>query len=149
MTYVYTKDPVKAADVTVKYEDEAGNSIAGTETLSGNIGESYKTVQKDITGYTFKTVADQNATGKFSAKAQTVTYVYSKNVNKPEQPTPPSTKPNGNHGHTADDQQATKPGAKDQQRLPQTGVVKASGLLAAVGMLLITGVGLVFRKRRN
>ncbi|WP_125767160.1 MucBP domain-containing protein [Lapidilactobacillus wuchangensis] len=78
VTYVYTKDPVKGADVTVNYEDEAGNEIAGSETLTGNVGADYVSEQKAIAGYTFKAVKDNNATGKFTDAAQTVTYVYTK-----------------------------------------------------------------------
>ncbi|EKJ0747798.1 MucBP domain-containing protein, partial [Enterococcus faecalis] len=56
VTYVYTKDVVAGADVTVKYVDESGNEISATETLSGNVGEAYTSTQKTISGYTFKEV---------------------------------------------------------------------------------------------
>lgn len=74
-----TKDPVKGADVTVNYQDEAGNKIADSETLTGNVGATYTSVQKAVAGYTFKEVKDNNATGQFTDAAQTVTYIYTKN----------------------------------------------------------------------
>ena len=79
VTYVYTKNPVAGKDVTVKYEDESGKSIADEETLQGKVGEEYNSIQKDIDGYTFKEVKDDNASGKFTDQAQTVIYVYTKN----------------------------------------------------------------------
>ncbi|MBC1463282.1 MucBP domain-containing protein [Listeria welshimeri] len=77
VTYIYTKTvtPVEQGTVTVNYQDEQGNSLAPTETLKGDIGETYTTVQKDITGYDFKEVQG-NATGEFTTKAQVVTYIY-------------------------------------------------------------------------
>ncbi|WP_276405023.1 MucBP domain-containing protein, partial [Lactococcus garvieae] len=41
VTYVYTKDKVAGANVTVKYVDESGNEVSAPETLSGNVGEAY------------------------------------------------------------------------------------------------------------
>ena len=41
VTYVYTKDPVKAADVTVEYVDTAGNEIHASQVISGNVGDDY------------------------------------------------------------------------------------------------------------
>ena len=79
VTYIYTKSPVPAADVTVKYQDTNGETLANDETLSGNIGENYTSEQKTITGYTFKEVQG-NPTGPFTAQPQTVIYVYTKNA---------------------------------------------------------------------
>ena len=66
--------------MTVKYEDESSKSIADEETLQGNIGEEYNSIQKDIDGYTFKEVKDDNPSGKFTDQAQTVIYIYTKNL---------------------------------------------------------------------
>ncbi|WP_285013998.1 MucBP domain-containing protein, partial [Lactococcus garvieae] len=43
VTYVYTKNSVKAADVAVNYVDEDGNAIPSVspQTISGNVGDSY------------------------------------------------------------------------------------------------------------
>ncbi|MFT7740083.1 UNVERIFIED_CONTAM: MucBP domain-containing protein, partial [Lacticaseibacillus paracasei] len=78
VTYVYTKNPVAGGNVTAKYVDESGNSIAADVVSSGNIGDPYSTTQKDIAGYTFKEVQG-SPTGSFTAQDQTVTYVYTKN----------------------------------------------------------------------
>ena len=80
ITYVYTKQetvPEKGGDVTVNYVDEAGKKLAESELLSGNIGAAYETKQKTIKGYSFKELQG-NAKGKFTSKAQTVTYIYKK-----------------------------------------------------------------------
>ncbi|MBC1454488.1 MucBP domain-containing protein [Listeria welshimeri] len=88
VTYIYAKTvtPVEQGTVTVNYQDEQGNSLAPTETLKGDVGETYTTVQKDITGYDFKEVQG-NTTGEFTAKAQVVTYIYAKTVTPVEQGT--------------------------------------------------------------
>ncbi|MGL4481886.1 MAG: MucBP domain-containing protein [Lactococcus garvieae] len=70
--------PVKGGDITAKYVDTEGLEISDDVVKVGNIGEAYTTEQKDIPGYTFKEVQG-NASGKFTAQAQTVTYVYTKN----------------------------------------------------------------------
>jgi hypothetical protein len=77
--YVYSKDPVAGADVTVKYVDEAGIELASPKTLKGNIGASYTSVEEAISGYTLKEIQGA-AAGKFTDQAQTVVYVYKKSV---------------------------------------------------------------------
>ncbi|MBC1412952.1 MucBP domain-containing protein [Listeria welshimeri] len=88
VTYIYaqTPTPVEQGTVTVNYQDEQGNAVAPTETLKGDVGETYTTVQKDITGYDFKEVQG-NTTGEFTTKAQVVTYIYTKTVTPVEQGT--------------------------------------------------------------
>ncbi|MBC1818421.1 MucBP domain-containing protein [Listeria welshimeri] len=88
VTYIYAKTvtPVEQGTVTVNYQDEQGNAVAPTETLKGDVGETYTTVQKDITGYDFKEVQG-NATGEFTTKAQVVNYIYAKTVTPVEQGT--------------------------------------------------------------
>ncbi|WP_267651127.1 MucBP domain-containing protein [Listeria welshimeri] len=77
VTYIYaqTPTPVEQGTVTVNYQDEQGNAVAPTETLKGDVGETYTTVQKDITGYDFKEVQG-DATGEFTKEAQVVNYIY-------------------------------------------------------------------------
>ena len=77
VTYVYTKDPVAGANVTVKYVDENGKTISDDVVKNGNIGDDYSTEQKAIPGYTFKEVQG-SASGQFTDQEQTVTYVYTK-----------------------------------------------------------------------
>lgn len=67
----------KAATVTVHYQDEAGKALAEDRVLNdGYIGEAYTTSPLKIKGYTFKEVKDHNATGQYTAKPQTVVYIY-------------------------------------------------------------------------
>lgn len=67
----------KEGTVLVHFVDENGNTIAQDETLSGKIGEQYKSEAKTITGYILKEVPE-NATGTFTDQPQEVTYVYEK-----------------------------------------------------------------------
>ncbi|MBC1242633.1 MucBP domain-containing protein [Listeria welshimeri] len=78
--------PVEQGTVTVNYQDEQGNAVAPSETLKGDVGKTYKTVQKDVEGYDFKEVQG-NATGEFTTKAQVVNYIYAKTVTPVEQGT--------------------------------------------------------------
>ena len=87
VTYVYTKDPVKAADVTVEYVDTDGNEIHASQAISGNVGDDYDATtdgyKLTINGYTLDTKQlPKNGTGVMSDQAQTVTYVYTKNSDK-------------------------------------------------------------------
>lgn len=76
---VKEKQNIPGADVTVKYKDESGSLIADDEILKGNIDDEYVSEQKDIDGYTFKEVKENNAKGIFTDQSQIVTYIYSKN----------------------------------------------------------------------
>ena len=67
----------KAAPVTVKYQDEFGNTLAENIVLNGYVGDGYTTGSEHVVGYTLKTRPD-NATGFFSAYPQNVIYVYAK-----------------------------------------------------------------------
>ena len=84
ITYIYTKNPIPAADVTVEYVDTEGKEIHPSQTISGNVGDSYdastKNYQLVIEGYTLdKSQLPENSKGVFSETAQTVTYIYTKN----------------------------------------------------------------------
>ncbi len=80
VTYIYAKDPITGADVTVKYQDEEGSAISPDIVLSGSIDESYSTSQETIPGYTFKELQG-NATGTFTDQSQTIKYIYTKDAN--------------------------------------------------------------------
>ncbi len=71
--------PVKyvntAEDVTVKYLDENGQTLAPNVTLSGYVGDPFTTEEKDISGYTLKKIQGDRI-GVFSDVAQEVVYVY-------------------------------------------------------------------------
>ena len=84
ITYIYTKNPIPAADVTIEYVDREGNEIHASQTISGNVGESYdastEQYQLKIEGYTLdESQLPENSKGVFSETAQTVTYIYTKN----------------------------------------------------------------------
>jgi LPXTG-motif cell wall-anchored protein len=142
VTYVYTKNPVAGGDVTVKYVDEAGNSIAADVVKTGNVDEKYTTDQKTIDGYTFKEVQG-NATGQFTDQAQTVTYVYTKD---PAKGNPGhSNSGNTNNGNTNSNKPTTK-------NLPKTGE-QQTATLSILGSLIVGLAGIVAfvlkRKKTN
>ena len=74
--------PISKGTVKVKYVDEAGNEIATSKTLTGDVGSSYTTSAETISGYTLKETPN-NATGKYTSSTITVTYVYSENITPP------------------------------------------------------------------
>ncbi|EDH1008121.1 class 1 internalin InlJ [Listeria monocytogenes] len=78
VTYVYTKNIEAAEPVTVNYVDATGKTLAPSETLNGNVGDTYNATAKQIDGYTLST-EPTNATGQFTSSAQTVNYIYTKN----------------------------------------------------------------------
>ena len=68
-----------AKDVTVKYVDETGSSIADDKTLSGLVGDPYTSEALSPVPADYElTTTPNNYKGTFSDKAQTVTYVYKK-----------------------------------------------------------------------
>ena len=167
--FIYTKNPVnnenkvKAADVTVHYKDEFGNTIAPDEILSGYVGDGYTTGAKNISGYTLKTRPD-NATGFFGTSPQDVTYIYTKidtnntpNINEPNTPTKIPKENNRKEKNkkekkknpikqTTSSNLSKKQGsssvAKNQKAaaLPQTGTNKHSSLaMLALGSLTLIG----------
>ncbi|CCQ25542.1 Internalin-J [Listeria monocytogenes N53-1] len=81
VTYVYTKNIEAAEPVTVNYVDATGKTLAPSETLNGNVGDTYNATAKQIDGYTLS-AEPTNATGQFTNSAQTVNYIYTKNTNK-------------------------------------------------------------------
>ncbi|EAF5858142.1 class 1 internalin InlJ [Listeria monocytogenes] len=78
VTYVYTKNIVAAEPVTVNYVDDTSKTLAPSETLNGNVGDTYNATAKQIDGYTLS-AEPNNATGQFTSSAQTVNYIYTKN----------------------------------------------------------------------
>ncbi|ENQ5557263.1 MucBP domain-containing protein, partial [Listeria monocytogenes] len=86
VTYVYTKNIEAAQPITVNYADANGKTLAPSETLNGNVGDTYKATARQIDGYTLS-AEPTNATGQFTSSAQTVNYIYTKNTNT-DQPLP-------------------------------------------------------------
>lgn len=86
-TYVWQKQPVPATPVTVRYVDAEGIEIQTSKTISGNIGESYDATTDEfkliIPGYTVdESQLPNNSIGILSNEAQTVIYVYKKEIDK-------------------------------------------------------------------
>ncbi|MBC2023964.1 MucBP domain-containing protein [Listeria booriae] len=73
---------VEAPPVTVQYLDTDGTSIHDDSVLIGLYTDPYTSAAATIPGYTLKT-SPANATGTYSEKAQTVTYVYEKIATQP------------------------------------------------------------------
>ena len=63
--------------VIVKYVDENGNEIATSTTKTGEVGESYTTTAKTISGYELVSTPT-NASGTYKNGTITVTYKYKK-----------------------------------------------------------------------
>ncbi|MCH2818418.1 MucBP domain-containing protein, partial [Listeria monocytogenes] len=63
--------------VPVNYVDDTGKTLSPSDTLNGNVGDTYNATAKQIDGYTLS-AAPTNATGQFTSSAQTVNYIYTK-----------------------------------------------------------------------
>ncbi|GAB7391324.1 MucBP domain-containing protein [Lactococcus garvieae] len=136
ITYVYTKDPVSAGDITVKYVDENNNSLLDNIILSGNIGDAFTTEKKIIDGYTFKEVIG-DVNGTFTDQPQTITYIYTKN------PVHHITTSSSNSNTT--NIQTTNSHVKS---LPQTGE-NSQGVFEVLGLLISVSAALfIFFKRK-
>ncbi|GAB5145489.1 hypothetical protein RMBD9P1_01550 [Enterococcus faecalis] len=84
VTFIYTKNPVKAKDLTVYYQDTEGNEISVPKTVTGNVGHKFKEAPGSIEGYTFKEVKDNSLTeGALSEEEQSITFIYTKNPKHP------------------------------------------------------------------
>lgn len=127
--------PVETGTVVVSYVDDAGKALRGTITLTGKVGEAYRTKQLSFSGYTFLRV-DGKATGEFGKTPAQVTYVYEAKPTVPPT-TPPVTPP-------------------AEGKTPADGGLAATGLnlgwpLAAAGgaALLIAAGVLLYGRRRS
>lgn len=177
-TVVDKREPIKGANVIVKYQAEDGNTLATEEVLSGNLGDGYISTAKEIPGYTLKT-RPTNAVGFFDSVEQIVTYIYTKNgqtnSTDNESVVPPKDDKSSNkqQGHsqnclpTGKKQTDSKTkitsnstrgkGLNDPNndhsagKLPQTGINKQSqlSLLVAGIVLLLTGISLTSLKSKK
>jgi uncharacterized surface anchored protein len=135
VTYVYTKNPVKAGNVTAKYVDEAGNEISADVVKSGNVGDAYTTDKKTISGYTFKEVQG-NSVGNFTDKAQIVTYVYSKEQLVPVKPSQQTPSTIDNHPIKPNDKQVQKSIQPTKTALPKTAKNQKNSSLMMTSLIL-------------
>lgn len=79
VVYVYRPVPApKVGDLVVRYVDEDGHEVAGTEHTPGTPGDGYTTDAKTVDGYTL-TTTPQNAAGTLVEGTTEVVYVYTKN----------------------------------------------------------------------
>ncbi|WP_413517151.1 MucBP domain-containing protein [Carnobacterium maltaromaticum] len=136
--YVYTKDPIQAKDVTVKYVDQEGTEIHSSQTISGTIGEKYSAVPMEIKGYNLKK-KPENATGLFTDKHQLVTFIYEKIV--PTGTVLPAD--NLNQGIAANNSNNDK---QQQASLPQNGQQDSSVVWLIAGVILVAVSALIMRK---
>ncbi|MFC0232387.1 MucBP domain-containing protein [Vagococcus entomophilus] len=74
ITFIYEK-VMQTGNVTVKYQDADGKSLADDVTLTGAVGDAYSTEQKTFEGYAFKEVQG-NPMGTYKKEDQTIVYVY-------------------------------------------------------------------------
>ncbi|MBC9722797.1 MAG: MucBP domain-containing protein [Lactobacillus sp.] len=79
------KEPVKAQDVIVRYQDEQKSEIHASQIISGNIGDKYDAstdqYKLKIEGYSLdETNLPENEKGTLSDKPQTVIYNYKKDI---------------------------------------------------------------------
>ena len=72
-----------ATSVLVKHVDEEGNNLANEETITGKVGDTYKTQAKEFEEYELKEVIG-NETGEMTKEQIVVTYVYSKVIGSVE-----------------------------------------------------------------
>ncbi|EAC5024868.1 LPXTG cell wall anchor domain-containing protein [Listeria monocytogenes] len=143
VTYVYTKNIEAAQPITVNYVDANGKTLAPSETLNGNVGDTYKATAKQIDGYTLS-AEPTNATGQFTSSAQTVNYIYTKNTNT-DQPLP--TKKPTNTTPTKPSNLKTTEVKKASDTLPKTGD-STPWKSALLGVFLSSTALFIWKKRR-
>ncbi|EBF5138267.1 class 1 internalin InlJ [Listeria monocytogenes] len=143
VTYVYTKNIEAAEPVTVNYVDANGKTLAPSETLNGNVGDTYKATAKQIDGYTLS-AEPTNATGQFTNSAQTVNYIYTKNTNI-DQPLPDK-KPT-NTTPTKPSNLKTTEVKKASDTLPKTGD-SAPWKSALLGVFLSSTALVIWKKKK-
>ncbi|AUT06880.1 Internalin-J (plasmid) [Streptococcus parauberis] len=161
VTYIYTKDPVAGGNVTVKYVDGAGgNTISDNVVKSGNIGDDYSTDQKAIPGYTFKEVQG-SASGQFTDKEQTITYVYTKNSVTPVKPTEPGTTQTNENNTETPVKNTTNVSlhnnvstlgsvsTTNEKSLPTTGEKPANWSVVVGGLITLTAATVLYLLKRK
>ncbi|KEH52046.1 MucBP domain-containing protein [Streptococcus macedonicus] len=160
VTYVYTKDPVVGGSVLVKYVDEAGNTLSDNVVKSGNIGDDYSTEQKAIPGYTFKEVQG-SASGQFTDKEQTITYVYTKNSVTPVKPTEPGTTQTNENNTETPVKNTTNVSlhnnvstlgsvsTTNEKSLPTTGEKPANWSVVVGGLITLTAATVLYLLKRK
>lgn len=143
VSYIYKK--MDGAAVTVKYEDEAGNTLSDSIILTGKLGNKYQTEAKSIPGYQLKE-KPSNTEGTYTNNPQEVIYIYekittddnSKNANQQNSDIKPADKSNSN----------TAVKITAQKTLPKTGDTNPS-IVLGMGLLLTIFAGRILYKKIN
>ena len=78
------EDVIKASKVVAIYVDEANNTLADSEEMTGLIDSEYATHEKSILGYTLKEMP-VNKNGVYIEEDIIVKYVYTKNIGTSEE----------------------------------------------------------------
>ncbi|MCT3092699.1 hypothetical protein EFN92_08600 [Lactococcus lactis] len=158
--YIYSKNPIKAKNVVVRYVDSKGNKIHDDNLIVGNIGDNYDASSASykvaINGYTLdEEKLPLNIKGTLTNLEQVVVYVYNKDNS---QTTPSSSKPSNttsNQGSTSKLNTISLNHNSNSQGkvLPQTGENnKLSNILLSIGIFSLFSLSLlqiVRLRRRN
>lgn len=145
-TYVWQPKEVVpvSSKVNITYQNTSGETLAPTQTITGDVGESYDVTnyQKDIKGYTFIEVKG-SVTGVFTNEIQTVTYIYTadkEGITPPDKGHNDNSKPNSSH--KSDNSVKTK--------LPKTGEeVAINTAISIIGAMLIVSLTFVISKKKT
>lgn len=141
-------------EVTVKYIDSENNELAGSSTLTGELGTAYETIAKEIPGYVL-VESPTNASGIFEESGQTVQYVYvaigisSSDPAQAQTSVVPVTPKNENNSVVSAEKSPSK--VVDNQmpiNLPKTGD-SASLIFVFMGVLLIAGLTVSKTRRKH
>ncbi|EAC3781122.1 lmo0171 family class 1 internalin [Listeria monocytogenes serotype 1/2b] len=153
----------KIGKITIQYMDSENNELAESNTITGEVGETYETLAKEIEGYTLKE-NPANSSGVFEETRQTIQYIYVKDIINPEFPvysennvTPelPSNNNNSVNGSRQTPSKSVKKQSKAYSKinqmpmnLPETGD-STNLLFIFMGVLLLAGLTLSKAKRKN
>ncbi len=83
-TYVWQPKKLLGAPVTVNYRNDNDEELLPSSELTGYVGDPYTCYPKEIAGYTLREVQGDE-TGVFSSTPQTVTYIYTPNLETKEE----------------------------------------------------------------
>ncbi len=132
----YDINHIHTKTIEVTYVDEAGNTIADPEVLSGYVSDYYASSKKNVSGYELKEVRG-DASGRFYATPQSVVYVYASTASPAShQQSPSSTPQQPMSAMQASQSDSVSP----KTALPKTGdeVIPLTGLFSIIGLLGIT-----------
>ena len=148
VTYIYTKNQIRASPVTVHYVDAKGTKLSEGVLLEGYVGETYISEQKEIDGYIFKE-AKGATTGTFTEQEQEVTYMYEKNkINLIVPPLENNSKTKDNNTHEEHSISHSK-SESDETQFPQTGERIVSSMWGYIGILLLACPMCIYIKKKK